>query len=70
MSKSGFASLALLSLVVAAVLGGVVMARLGFAMHSGNHAAVARRSVANRLLGTIMDFVGGSSLSDFRLWRV
>ncbi len=47
---------------LAAVLGGLVVARLGFAMHSGNHAAVARRSVANRLLGTIMDFVGGSSL--------
>ena len=47
---------------LAAVAGGLVVARLGFAMHSGNHAAVGRRSVANAWLGTIMDFVGGSSL--------
>lgn len=47
--------------MLAAVLGGLVMARLGFAMHSGNHAAVARRSRANAAVGTLMDLVGGSS---------
>jgi fatty acid desaturase len=46
---------------IAAVLGGVVMARLGFAMHCGNHAAVGRRSRANMAVGTLMDFIGGSS---------
>lgn len=46
---------------LAAVLGGVVMARLGFAMHCGNHAAVGRRSRGNMAVGTLMDLVGGSS---------
>lgn len=47
--------------ILAAVLGGLVMARLGFAMHSGNHAAVGRRSRANAAVGTLMDLIGGSS---------
>lgn len=48
-----------------AVIAGIAVARLGFAMHSGNHAAVGRRGAGTRALGTIMDFVGGSSL----VWR-
>ena len=47
--------------ILASVLGGLVMARLGFAMHSGNHAAVGRRSRANAAVGTLMDLIGGSS---------
>lgn len=47
---------------LAVVIAGVIVARLGFAMHSGNHAAVGRRGAGTRALGTIMDFVGGSSL--------
>jgi len=46
---------------LAAVLGGLVMARLGFVMHSGNHAAVGSRSRANVAVGTLMDLIGGSS---------
>lgn len=51
---------------LAAMIGGVMMARLGFAMHSGNHAAVGRRSRANMAVGTLMDFIGASSL----VWQV
>jgi fatty acid desaturase/predicted heme/steroid binding protein len=51
---------------LAAVLGGLVMARLGFAMHSGNHAAVTRRSRTDAAVGSLMDLIGGSSL----VWRV
>ncbi|MEZ4402375.1 MAG: fatty acid desaturase [Kofleriaceae bacterium] len=50
---------------LAAVLGGLVVARLGFAMHSGNHAAVGRRGRRSNAMGSIMDVVGGSSL----VWR-
>ncbi len=51
---------------LAAIGGGLVMARLGFAMHSGNHAAVGRRSRANVAVGSLMDFIGASSL----VWQV
>lgn len=47
--------------ILAAVLGGLVMARLGFAMHCGNHAAVGHRSRGNVAVGTLMDLIGGSS---------
>lgn len=47
---------------LAAVIGGVMVARLGFVMHSGNHAAVGRRGAGIATVGTLMDFVGGSSL--------
>lgn len=50
---------------LAPVIAGIAVARLGFAMHSGNHAATGRRGAGTRALGTIMDFVGGSSL----VWR-
>lgn len=51
---------------LAAIVGGLVMARLGFAMHSGNHAAVSRRPWINEAVGTSMDLIGGSS----RVWKV
>lgn len=47
---------------LAAVIGGVMVARLGFVMHIGNHAAVGRRGFGVQSVGTLMDFVGGSSL--------
>ncbi|MCB9714481.1 MAG: fatty acid desaturase [Myxococcales bacterium] len=50
---------------LAAIVGGVMMARMGFLMHSGNHAAVARRSIRNRLCGLLMEYIGGSSI----IWR-
>jgi fatty acid desaturase/predicted heme/steroid binding protein len=50
---------------VAAVLGGILIARLGFVMHSGNHAALGRRGRGTRAVGGIMDVIGGSSL----VWR-
>src|SRR5690606_16176292 len=51
---------------LAAIFGGLVMARLGFAMHSGNHAAVSRRGWMNDAVGTLMDFIGGSS----HVWKL
>ncbi|MBK9033807.1 MAG: fatty acid desaturase [Myxococcales bacterium] len=50
---------------LAAVVGGLVVARLGFVMHSGNHAATSRRGGGARVLGGLMDFIGGSTL----VWR-
>ena len=50
---------------VAAVIGGLAVARLGFAMHTGNHAAVARRGRGMGVIGSLMDLIGGSSL----VWR-
>ncbi len=46
----------------AAVAGGVLLARMGFVMHSGNHAALSRKPGPNRYAGMLMDFIGGSSL--------
>lgn len=50
---------------LAAVAGGVLMARMGFLMHSGNHASIGRRSARNRLAGLLMEYIGGSSI----VWR-
>lgn len=50
---------------LAAIIGGVMMARMGFLMHSGNHAAVARLSARNRMLGLLMEYIGASSV----IWR-
>lgn len=50
---------------LAAIIGGVMMARMGFLMHSGNHAAVGRRTVRNRMLGLLMEYIGASSI----IWR-
>lgn len=50
---------------LAAVIGGVAVARLGFAMHTGNHAAVGKRGFGSQAIGTLMDLIGGSSL----VWR-
>ena len=50
---------------LAAVVAGIVVARLGFVMHSGNHAAITRRGRGARAVGGIMDVIGGSSL----VWR-
>ena len=50
---------------LAAVIGGIAVARLGFAMHTGNHAAVGRRGFGTTKVGSLMDLVGGSSL----VWR-
>ncbi len=50
---------------LAAVIAGVIVARLGFSMHTGNHAGVGRRGKGSTLIGSIMDLVGGSSL----VWR-
>lgn len=47
---------------LAAALGGLIVARIGFVMHIGNHAAVGRRGAGIASVGTLMDFVGGSSL--------
>ncbi|MEM7152000.1 MAG: fatty acid desaturase [Myxococcota bacterium] len=47
---------------IAAVVGGVLMARLGFLMHSGNHAALGRRRWPNVAAGHLMEFIGGSSI--------
>lgn len=51
---------------LAAVIGGVLMARMGFVMHSGNHAAFSHRSRFNAFGGALMDYIGGSSL----VWKV
>lgn len=51
--------------ILAAIAGGVLLARMGFVMHSGNHAAVSRKPGPNARVGTLMDFIGGSSL----VWR-
>jgi fatty acid desaturase/predicted heme/steroid binding protein len=50
---------------LAAIVGGLVVARLGFAMHTGNHAAVGKRGFGSLVAGSLMDLVGGSSL----VWR-
>jgi len=47
---------------IAAVVSGVLMGRLGFLMHSGNHSAVGRRTRANRMVGGLMEFAGASSI--------
>lgn len=46
---------------LAAVAGGLLLGRLGFLMHSGNHAGVSRRSARNAAVGGLMDVIGGSS---------
>lgn len=51
---------------LAAIVGGLMMARLGFVMHSGNHHAVSRRPWLNEAVGTTMDLIGGSSY----IWKV
>ncbi len=51
---------------LAAIVCGVMLGRLGFLMHSGNHAASFGNRVGNRVLGLLMDFAGGSS----RVWTV
>ena len=45
-----------------AVVGGVLLARMGFVMHCGNHAALSRKAWPNVLAGSLMDFIGGSSM--------
>ncbi|MCA9649143.1 MAG: fatty acid desaturase [Myxococcales bacterium] len=47
---------------LAAVASGVLLGRLGLAMHCGNHGAAGRSRRLNATLGTLMDFAGGSSL--------
>jgi len=47
---------------LAAAVGGILLARMGFVMHSGNHAALSRKAWPNALAGSLMDFIGGSSL--------
>lgn len=47
---------------LAAIGCGVLLGRLGFAMHCGNHASMGRRPWPNRVGGTLMDLIGGSSL--------
>ncbi len=49
----------------AAIVGGILLARMGFVMHSGNHAAISRKAWPNELSGTLMDFIGGSS----QVWK-
>jgi len=51
---------------LAAIVSGLMLGRLGFLMHTGNHCATTRSSWGNHLLGLLMDVAGGSS----RVWRV
>ncbi len=51
---------------LAAIACGLLLGRLGFLMHNGNHAASFRQPTGNRLTGLLMDFAGGSS----RVWSV
>jgi fatty acid desaturase len=39
---------------------GVIMARMGFLMHSGNHCAISSNSYWNRFVGLFMDIIGSS----------
>ena len=50
---------------LAAVFAGVVVARMGFMMHTGNHAGTGRRGWGSTVIGSLMDVAGGSSL----VWR-
>lgn len=50
--------------LLAAILCGVLLARLGFLMHSGNHAATSRSPLYNRWIGALMDVAGSSA----RIW--
>jgi linoleoyl-CoA desaturase len=50
---------------LAAVIGGIIVARMGFAMHAGNHAGVGRRGAGTAMIGSLMDLAGGSSV----VWR-
>ncbi len=52
--------------LAAAAASGLLIGRLGFLQHSGNHAAVHKRARDNRRVGLIMDALGGSS----RVWSV
>jgi fatty acid desaturase/predicted heme/steroid binding protein len=47
---------------VFAVFLGIIIARLGFLMHMGNHSASAHSPVINEFVGRLMDFAGSSSL--------
>ncbi|MCA9720186.1 MAG: fatty acid desaturase, partial [Myxococcales bacterium] len=51
---------------LAAIACGLLIARLGFLQHSGNHAAAGATRAANRRAGLLMDALGGSS----RVWSV
>lgn len=44
----------------AAIWLGVIMARMGFLMHSGNHCAISSNSYWNRFVGLFMDIIGSS----------
>ena len=44
------------------ILSGLFMARLGFIMHSGNHAAISDFVFLNQLAGKLMNLIGGSTL--------
>jgi len=44
----------------AAICLGVIMARMGFLMHSGNHCAISSNSYWNRFVGLFMDIIGSS----------
>jgi linoleoyl-CoA desaturase len=45
---------------LAAICLGVIMARMGFLMHSGNHCAISSNSYWNRFVGLFMDIIGSS----------
>jgi len=51
---------------LAAIVCGLMLGRIGFLMHTGNHCATTRYPWGNRLMGMLMDFAGGSS----RVWSV
>jgi len=45
---------------IAAICLGVIMARMGFLMHSGNHCSISSNSYWNRFVGLFMDIIGSS----------
>lgn len=50
---------------IGAVVAGLMMGRMGFLMHSGNHSALGRKTRRNSFAAALMEYMGGSSF----VWR-